>query len=111
MDTTNRTDGKRYLYGRGDEKYVKLEPRKPKPSALHAFKFRPVPDRDTTDIKAFNKTDVPVLFKCSPDTLINLCLQVLDALPLPQVYDWSIEDVCNWLSEIGFKQYQVNFSL
>lgn len=55
----------------------------------------------------FDRNDVPIQFKCTPDTLVNLCAKVVDALPLPSVYKWSIEDICRWLRSYGYPQYQV----
>lgn len=56
----------------------------------------------------FDRNDVPIQFKCTPDTLVNLCAKIVDALPLPSVYEWNIEDICRWLRSYGYPQYQVS---
>uniref|UniRef100_A0A1A9WJ73 SAM domain-containing protein n=1 Tax=Glossina brevipalpis TaxID=37001 RepID=A0A1A9WJ73_9MUSC len=57
----------------------------------------------------FDKKDIPIVFKCSPDTLLNLCAQVVDARPLVSIYEWNIEDICSWLRNLGYRQYQTTF--
>ncbi|KAM7352191.1 uncharacterized protein ACRADG_004824 [Cochliomyia hominivorax] len=101
----------RYLYGESDEKYIKSQTYILKDrSLLSTYKFRlNSVIQGKTDKKEFDKTDVPIVFKCTPDTLLNLCAKVVDELPLPRVYKWSIEDVCKWLRSCGFKQYQNTF--
>uniref|UniRef100_A0A1A9VAF3 Mitochondrial import receptor subunit TOM22 homolog n=1 Tax=Glossina austeni TaxID=7395 RepID=A0A1A9VAF3_GLOAU len=57
----------------------------------------------------FDKKDVPIVWKCSPDTLLNLCTHVIDAIPMVSVYEWTIEDICCWLRNLGYRQYQNTF--
>lgn len=56
----------------------------------------------------FNRDDVPIQFKCTPDTLVHLCSKIVDAIPLPPVYKWNTDDICTWLRRYGYPQYQVN---
>ncbi|KAI8119431.1 hypothetical protein FF38_06840 [Lucilia cuprina] len=99
----------RYLYGDSDEKFIKSREAKRKDiNPLASFKFRlnPIIEGKTDE---FDRTDVPIVFKCTPDTLLNLCVKVVDAMPLPMVYTWTIEDICKWLRACGYKQYQNTF--
>lgn len=98
----------RYLYGDSDEKYVKPDDRRSReePTALSTYKFHL--DSITEGRPKFDKYDIPIVFKCSPDTLLNLCAVIVDALPLTSVYEWTIEDICKWLRGYGYRQYQVS---
>ncbi|XP_065358304.1 uncharacterized protein LOC135952343 [Calliphora vicina] len=101
----------RYLYGDADEKYVKAQATSEiDKNPLSTFKFRLNPMiQGKTDVKEFDKTDVPIVFKCTPETLLNLCVKLVDVMPLPMVYTWTIEDICKWLRACGYRQYQNTF--
>ncbi|TMW52329.1 hypothetical protein DOY81_002586 [Sarcophaga bullata] len=101
----------RYLYGQADEKYIKNQlTTNAKEIPLSSFKFSLNPVvKGKTSAKEFDRQDIPIVFKCSPDKLVNLCASVIDAWPLPEVYKWTIEDICRWLRGLGFKQYQNTF--
>lgn len=101
----------RYLYGEADEKYIKIPVAKKKvKNPLSSYKFHMNSVIQSNKIvKEYDKMDVPLVFKCSPDSLLNLCVQVVDQMPLPRVYNWTIEDNCKWLRQCGYKQYQVSF--
>ncbi|GLH09608.1 Sterile alpha motif domain-containing protein 15 [Gryllus bimaculatus] len=48
----------------------------------------------------------------SPKTLVELCGDVLDAMPLPRCWKWSVEEVASWLdSTVGLPQYQEAFRM
>ena len=100
----------RYLYGQADETYVKNQKAtNAKAIPLSAFKFSlNYVVKGKASAKEFNREDLPIVFKCSPDKLLNLCANVIDAWPMPEVYKWTIEDICRWLRGQGFKQYQVS---
>ena len=100
----------RYLYGAADEKHVKKQDAAPKKiDPLSFYRFFPHPlIKGQTDDDVFDKEDIPIAFKCTPDKLLNLCVIVVDAIPLVEIYKWTIEDICKWLRDLGFKQYQVS---
>lgn len=95
----------RYLYGLSDEKFVKEE-FKEKATILHPYNFRV--HRFLKGRDYFDKNDIPIVFKVSPDTLLNLCARIVDAIPLPPVYTWTNVDVCVWLRKYGYPQYRVS---
>lgn len=55
----------------------------------------------------YDRHDVPVSFKASPDSLFNLCSAVVDAQARTEVFKWNINDVANWLIEFGYPEYEV----
>uniref|UniRef100_A0A1A9WJ65 SAM domain-containing protein n=1 Tax=Glossina brevipalpis TaxID=37001 RepID=A0A1A9WJ65_9MUSC len=98
-----------FLYRKSDEKFVKAKRKPPQPPhPLSKFKFR-LNAATRGFMGSFDKKDLPIVFKCSPDTLINLCSKVIDAMPLVNVYEWNIEDICRWLRQLGYRQYQNTF--
>ncbi|TMW52322.1 hypothetical protein DOY81_002579 [Sarcophaga bullata] len=101
----------RYLYGAADEKHVKKQAAAPKKiDPLSSYKFFSHPfTKGKTDEDVFDKGDVPIVAKCTPDKLVSLCVIVVDAIPLIDIYKWTIEDICKWLRDIGFRQYQNTF--
>lgn len=56
----------------------------------------------------YDKHDVPMSFRASPDSLFNLCAVVVDAQARNEVFKWSINDVANWLIEFGYPEYEVS---
>lgn len=56
----------------------------------------------------YDKYDVPMSFKASPDSLFNLCAAVVDAQARNEVFKWSIDDVANWIIEFGYPEYEVS---
>ncbi|KAI9581223.1 hypothetical protein GQX74_013810 [Glossina fuscipes] len=97
----------RLILKAADEKFVKLEE---KPKFIHPLsncKYRV--NWSTSGKVYFDKKDVPIILKCSPDTLLNLCTYVVDAIPMVSVYEWTIEDICRWLRNLGYRQYQNTF--
>ncbi|XP_075161441.1 uncharacterized protein LOC142234236 [Haematobia irritans] len=100
----------RYLYGAADEKFVPLQSTKSKAdnqNLVATYKFNL--ENILKGPPSFNKNDVPIDFKISPDSLLNLCIKIVDALPLPSIYAWNIEDICKWLRRYGYHQYQNTF--
>lgn len=100
----------RYLYGAGDEKFVKKKViARKKIDPLSSFKFVSHPYvKSKTNDDAFNRNNVPILSLCTPDKLLNLCVNVVDKMSLIEIYKWTIEDICCWLRALDFKQYQVS---
>ncbi|CAD6996710.1 uncharacterized protein LOC101454014 [Ceratitis capitata] len=85
-----------------------------KPTALpeverKTFKFKPnLMEQSRT---AYDKVDIPIEFKVSPESLLHLAARVLDALPLPDVFGWTNDDVCNWLRCLDYAHYEHTFRL
>lgn len=98
----------RLLYALSDEKFVKPVITGRQATLLDNYQFRLHPFlRGKTP---FNKDDVPIEFKVTPDTLLNLCANVIDAFPLPPVYKWTNIDVCVWIRKYGYPQYRVKLN-
>ncbi|XP_068150973.1 uncharacterized protein [Drosophila tropicalis] len=57
----------------------------------------------------YDKEDVPMQFKATPDSLFNLCAAVVDAQGRTEVFKWSIEDVADWLRNFGYPEYEQTF--
>lgn len=55
----------------------------------------------------YDKEDVPLPFKASPDSLFNLCAAVVDSQARTEVFKWSINDVTDWLRNFGYPEYEV----
>ncbi|CAD6996711.1 uncharacterized protein LOC101453834 [Ceratitis capitata] len=104
----------RLLYGESDEKFVS-----PKASELidavkehtniDEYNYKENPFVRVSKGSDIDKNSLPIVFKVSPDTLLNMAALVADRIPLPSVYDWSIEDVCRWIRKFGYRQYQNTF--
>lgn len=96
---------KRGLYHLSDEKFVKRRSKhREPPSALQTYKFKPY--TVCMKPKEFHIYELPIVFKVTPDTLINLTAKVVDALPLPKIYEWTNLECCKWMREYGYPQYQ-----
>ncbi|XP_054744308.1 uncharacterized protein LOC129248706 [Anastrepha obliqua] len=74
---------------------------------IHQFEFKQT--NFLRREKVYDKTDLPIEFKVSPESLLHLAARIVDALPLPDVYQWTNEDVCKWLERYGYKQYEHTF--
>lgn len=97
---------KRGYFQLSDEKFVRRKPKtKETHSELQTYKFKPY----TVCMKQaeFQEQELPIVFKVTPDTLLNLAAKVVDALPLPKIYDWTNADCCKWMREYGYPEYQV----
>ncbi|KAH8415193.1 hypothetical protein KR215_008161 [Drosophila sulfurigaster] len=57
----------------------------------------------------YDKNDVPLSFRASPDSLFNLCAAVVDAQGRTEVFKWNINDVANWLIDFGYPEYEQTF--
>ncbi|XP_055905573.1 uncharacterized protein LOC129941052 [Eupeodes corollae] len=98
-----------FLYGQADEKFIKLDidssTQKLKP--LDSYKFHL-----NTQLEGHQKIkpdEVSIRLKTSPDTLVEICLTMLDAIPLPYPFYWNTLEVANWIRKLGFPQYQNTF--
>lgn len=100
----------RILYGASDEKFVQSRGSLINKIALHSkvenYEYGDIPFL-RTDGETFDKDSLAIVFRVSPDTLLNITSNVVDKLPLPQVYEWTIEDVCRWIRKYGYRHYQV----
>uniref|UniRef100_A0A034WTI6 Sterile alpha motif domain-containing protein 15 n=1 Tax=Bactrocera dorsalis TaxID=27457 RepID=A0A034WTI6_BACDO len=102
----------RVLYGASDEKFVQSNE-----NLFDGIPIRSKVDKyEYGDIsflrmegETFNKNSLPIVFRVSPDTLLNLASNLVDKLPLPSVYEWTIEDVCRWIRKYGYPHYQNTF--
>lgn len=85
----------------------------------HLLKFSPISNVESKpfkfethltvqSVKKYDKMDLPIEFKVSPESLLHLAAKVVDALTLPDVYQWTDRDVCNWLKRLGYQQYEVS---
>ncbi|XP_069962483.1 uncharacterized protein [Bactrocera oleae] len=102
----------RVLYGASDEKFVhskeNLIDRIPVHSKLENYEYGDIPFL-RMEGQTFNKDSLPIVFRVSPDTLLNLTSNLVDKLPLPSVYEWTTEDVCRWIRKYGYRHYQNTF--
>ncbi|EDW63545.1 uncharacterized protein Dvir_GJ15442 [Drosophila virilis] len=57
----------------------------------------------------YDKHDVPLSFRATPDSLFNLCAAAVDAQARTEVFKWSINDVAEWLREFGYPEYEETF--
>ncbi|XP_054747675.1 uncharacterized protein LOC129253355 [Anastrepha obliqua] len=98
----------RGIFHLSDEKFVKTKLKKQrKIHPLDTYKFRSpsiFPQR-----VGFEQNSVPIVFQVTPETLLNLAARVVDALSLPNVHDWTNADVCKWIRQYGYPQYQNTF--
>ncbi|XP_053953654.1 uncharacterized protein LOC128860264 isoform X1 [Anastrepha ludens] len=98
----------RGLFYLSDEKFVKTKLKKQrKIHPLDTYKFC-IPSVFPQPV-GFEKNSVPIEFQVTPETLLNLAAGVVDALPLPNVYEWTNADVCKWIRQYGYPQYQNTF--
>uniref|UniRef100_A0A034WVE8 Sterile alpha motif domain-containing protein 15 n=1 Tax=Bactrocera dorsalis TaxID=27457 RepID=A0A034WVE8_BACDO len=98
----------REIFARADEKFVKEQHSgHNQNNPLRIYKFR---SSEFLRIeKGFDKNALPIVFKVSPDSLLNLCIKLIDALPLPSVYKWTTLEVCKWIRQYGYPQYMNTF--
>lgn len=101
-----------YLYGIADTKFrvkkVVIKKKKPE-SGIAATKFRR--NDFLLGCPKYNKDDVPIQFRTSPESLVELCVNVVDKLPLPSVFEWDDMDIRRWINSYGYPQYMVGFQL
>ncbi|XP_067624542.1 uncharacterized protein [Eurosta solidaginis] len=91
-----------------DEKFVKpkkVYPSKYTPIQHYKFDGRPNIRKEP----GFDRNALPIVFRVSPDTLLNLCIKIIDAMPLPDVYKWTNVQVCKWIRKYGYPQYMNTF--
>ncbi|EDV33261.1 uncharacterized protein Dana_GF23547, isoform A [Drosophila ananassae] len=99
-----------YLYGIADTKFrvkkVVIKKKKPE-SGIAATKFRR--NDFLLGCPKYNKDDVPIQFRTSPESLVELCVNVVDKLPLPSVFEWDDMDIRRWINSYGYPQYMNTF--
>ncbi|XP_062121348.1 uncharacterized protein LOC133835349 [Drosophila sulfurigaster albostrigata] len=101
-----------YLYGIADTKFLvkkssKVETANVSKTFMPPVKFRRnhvIPER----IK-FNPHEWPIQFRISAATLVELCVNVVDKLPISSVYEWDDMDVRRWICRYGYPQYMNTF--
>ncbi|XP_017095440.2 uncharacterized protein [Drosophila bipectinata] len=100
-----------YLYGIADTKFrvsssVVVKKKKPE-SGIAATKFRR--NDFLRGCPKYDKEDVPIQFRASPESLVELCCLVVDKLPLSSVFEWDDMDIRRWVNSYGYPQYMNTF--
>ncbi|KAH8403387.1 hypothetical protein KR222_011811 [Zaprionus bogoriensis] len=99
-----------YLYGIADTKFLfKDKPNKKKivPRGIVPVKFKRnavIAGREKFDHNAW-----PIEFRVSPASLVELCCNAVDKLPLPSIYEWNDMDIRRWISRYGYPEYMNTF--
>ncbi|XP_016987433.2 uncharacterized protein LOC108050319 [Drosophila rhopaloa] len=98
-----------YLYGIADTKFLvkKVKTRAKARSEMAPTKFRR--NAFLQGCPKYNKDDVPIQFRTSPDSLVELCSIVVDKLPLPSIFEWDDMDIRRWINGYGYPQYMNTF--
>ncbi|XP_012159013.1 uncharacterized protein LOC101450614 [Ceratitis capitata] len=99
----------RGLFAYADEKFVKAKKRLAgeKQQRLRTYKFER--NEFLRGERVYDRNALPIIFKATPDTLLNLCINVVDALPLPTPHKWNTVDVCKWIRGYGYPHYMTTF--
>ncbi|EDW71317.1 uncharacterized protein [Drosophila virilis] len=99
-----------YLYGIADTKFLVgkgILKKKTKQNEYPPIKFRNHP-QNAGHVK-FDRNAWPIQFRVQPDSLVELCVNVVDKLPLPSVYEWNDMDIRRWIKSYGYPQYMNTF--
>ncbi|KAH8377143.1 hypothetical protein KR093_003692 [Drosophila rubida] len=100
-----------YLYGIADTKFlvkksIKAESAKVR-NSLPPVQFRRnhvIPEREK-----FDRLEWPIQFRVSASSLVELCINVVDKLPMPSIYEWDDMDIRRWIIRYGYPQYMNTF--
>ncbi|KAH8298193.1 hypothetical protein KR018_010586 [Drosophila ironensis] len=99
-----------YLYGIADTKFkvkkMAVEKKKQRPD-MPPTKFRR--NEFLKGCLKYDKNDVPIQFRSTPESLVALCVYVVDTLPLSSVFEWDDMDIRRWLKSYGYPQYRNTF--
>ncbi|XP_017153647.1 uncharacterized protein LOC108163078 [Drosophila miranda] len=96
-----------YLYGIADTKFLVKNIKKKVPTGVPPTKFRRnefLKGRPKIDLN-----DVPIQFRASPASLVELCVNVVDKLPIPSIFEWDDMDVRRWIKRYGYPEYMNTF--
>ncbi|XP_030383213.1 uncharacterized protein LOC115630701 [Scaptodrosophila lebanonensis] len=96
-----------YLYGIADTKYWVGRSKKEGVQPVPPIKFRR--NKLYEGRVKFNHDDLPIQFRTTPATLVELCVNVVDKLPLPSVFEWDDMDIRRWIKRYGYPQYMNTF--
>ncbi|XP_052853560.1 uncharacterized protein LOC128262982 [Drosophila gunungcola] len=98
-----------YLYGIADTKFLvqKVKTRAKPKTEMASTKFRR--NDYLQGCPKYDKNDVPIQFRTSPDSLVELCSIVVDKLPLPSIFEWDDMDIRRWINGYGYHQYMNTF--
>lgn len=55
----------------------------------------------------YDGDDIPIQFRTTPDSLVELSIIVVDKLPLPSIFEWDDMDIRRWINGYGYPQYMV----
>ncbi|XP_068141662.1 uncharacterized protein [Drosophila tropicalis] len=96
-----------YLYGIADTKFLVKKLKKKISYDVTPIKFQ---RRDfLKNSPKFNLDDVPIQFRCSPPSLLELCVNAVDKLPLSSVFEWDDMDIRRWIKSYGYPEYMNTF--
>ncbi|XP_043950154.1 uncharacterized protein LOC108027701 [Drosophila biarmipes] len=98
-----------YLYGIADTKFLhqKVKTKAKVRSDMPPTKF--TRDDFLKGCPKYDRDNVPIQFRTSPDSLVELCSMVVDKLPLPSIFEWDDMDIRRWINGYGFPQYMNTF--
>ncbi|KAH8271991.1 hypothetical protein KR044_012820 [Drosophila immigrans] len=101
-----------YLYGIADTKFLvkkgdKVEVAKVSNSSLPTVKFRR--NHVIPECVKFNRHEWPIQFRINATSLVELCINVVDKLPLTSIYEWDDMDIRRWICCYGYPQYMNTF--
>jgi len=98
-----------YLYGIADTKFLvkkHIKIKKSNNDLLQPVKFHRnhvIPERTK-----FDHNEWPIQFRTSPASLLELCVNIVDKLPIPSIYEWTDMDIRRWICRYGYPQYMVS---
>ncbi|SPP79147.1 uncharacterized protein LOC117581844 [Drosophila guanche] len=96
-----------YLYGIADTKFLVRKLKKKVRTSVPPIKFRRnefLKERPKVDLD-----DVPIQFRATPSSLVELCVSVVDKLPIPSIYEWNEMDIRRWIKRYGYPEYMNTF--
>ncbi|XP_030565923.1 uncharacterized protein LOC115766212 [Drosophila novamexicana] len=94
-----------YLYGVTDTKYRFKEDTERSSPVLNKFQYNTLLTRRVQ----FGREEWPLPFRATPASLVELCVNVADKLPLPSVFEWNDMDIRLWITRYGYPQYMNTF--
>lgn len=93
-----------YLYGITDIKYSFKEDTERSSPVPIKFRYNTLLTRRVQ----FSREEWPLPFRATPASLVELCVNVVDKLPLPSVFEWTDVDIRLWITRYGYPQYMVS---
>ncbi|XP_064547627.1 uncharacterized protein LOC135434833 [Drosophila montana] len=98
-----------YLYGIADTKLKTVKERKrvKKQCTVPPVKYRTVAPYERH--QKYDRDICPIQFRVTPASLVELCVNVVDKLPLPSIYEWNDKNIRLWICRLGYPQYMRTF--